>query len=89
MPARSLAVVALVVAVINAVAWLACIVPAVSSARPASLVESSGLLTDPVYVQDLATWLPLLAAARLTGSPRRPHAAGCAVLPGPDAPVGR
>ena len=71
MPARYIAAVALTVAALNAAAWLAKIIPAVFSRNPASLVNSSGLLTNPVFVQDLAIWLPLLAAAAAAGWRRR------------------
>jgi hypothetical protein len=62
-PARVTAAAALVLAVLNASAWLSQIVPAVFSSRPTSVLDGTGLLTNPVYVQDLAIWLPLLAAA--------------------------
>lgn len=72
MPARSIAAVALTVAVLNAAAWLAKIIPVIFSDHPASLVHSSGLLTNPVFVQDLAIWLPLLAAAAVASWRRKP-----------------
>jgi hypothetical protein len=62
-PARVTAAAALVLVVLNASAWLSQIVPAVFSSRPTSVLDGTGLLTNPVYVQDLAIWLPLLAAA--------------------------
>lgn len=70
MPARWITGFALVVVVLNAAAWLVQIVPAVFSRNPASLLEGTGLLTNPVFVQDLAVWLPLLAAAALAGRRR-------------------
>jgi hypothetical protein len=35
----------------------------VFSSNPRAVVSDSGLLTNPVYIQDLAIWLPLLATA--------------------------
>lgn len=62
-PARVTAAAALIIVVLNAGAWLSAIVPAVLSSRPTSVLDGTGLVTNPVYVQDLAIWLPLLAAA--------------------------
>ncbi|MEO7259944.1 MAG: hypothetical protein ABI047_01530 [Jatrophihabitantaceae bacterium] len=62
-PARGIAVAGLVLAVLNAAAWLCKIVPAMFSSRPTSVLDGTGLVINPVYVQDLAIWLPLLAAA--------------------------
>jgi hypothetical protein len=63
MPSRSVAAFAFAIAVLNAAAWLAAIVPALLGPDPASLMKGTGLLTNPVYVQDLAIWLPLLTVA--------------------------
>jgi hypothetical protein len=52
-----------VVAVLNATAWLAGIVPTVLSDHPGEFLTETGLLTNPVYIQDLAIWLPLLTAS--------------------------
>jgi hypothetical protein len=51
--------------VLNAAAWLNGIVPAVLSDDPTAFpfLTETGLLTNPVYIQDLAIWLPLLATA--------------------------
>lgn len=62
-PARTIAVAALVLAVLNAGAWLSQLVPAMLSSNPTSVLDGTGLVTNPVYVQDLAIWLPLLATA--------------------------
>lgn len=56
----------------NAVVWLAAIVPALLAADPASLLKDTGLLTNPVYVQDLAIWLPLFTVAGIACLRRRP-----------------
>lgn len=65
LPARFIAGFALTVAVLNASAWLAQIIPATLSGNPATLVQDTRLLTNPVFVQDLAIWLPLLITAAL------------------------
>jgi hypothetical protein len=62
-PIRYIAGYAAVVAVLNTAAWLSRIVPAMLSDTPRAFLADSGLLTNPVYVQDLAIWLPLLATA--------------------------
>lgn len=52
-----------VVGVLNALAWLGGVMPALfSSARPAFL-EGTGLTTNPIYVQDLSFWIPLVAVS--------------------------
>jgi len=63
MPVRFIAVYALVVVVFNAAAWLKEIIPAVVSSAPRTMLIPSGLQTNPIYVQDLAIWLPLLTCA--------------------------
>lgn len=50
-----------VVVVMNAAVWLRGAVPAVLADEPTSFLEGSGLTTNPVYVQDLAFWLPVMA----------------------------
>jgi len=50
-----------VVVVLNAVAWLARVVPALFDERPLSVMDGTGLTTSPIYVQDLAIWLPTFA----------------------------
>jgi hypothetical protein len=49
------------VVVLNLAAWLSNLVPALLLDNPRSLLEGTGLTTNPVYVQDLAFWLPALA----------------------------
>ena len=72
MPARPLAAVAAALVLANGYAWLSQIVPATVSNDPASLLKDTGLLTNPVFVQDLAVWLPLLATAAMATWNRRP-----------------
>jgi hypothetical protein len=62
-PARTVAAAALVLAVLNAGAWLSQIIPATFSSNPTSVLDGTGLVTNPVYVQDLGIWLPLLTSA--------------------------
>jgi hypothetical protein len=71
MPAKWISGIAAAIVVLNATAWLMRIIPAVFSAEPASLLVGSGLLTNPVYVQDLAIWLPVFAVAAVAGWQRR------------------
>lgn len=60
LPAHALAVYAATLAVLNALAWLRTILPATLADEPASFLDGSGMTTNPVFVQDLAFWLPLL-----------------------------
>jgi hypothetical protein len=55
-PAYILAVVTL-----NALAWAGSLLPALLSDHPRSMLDGTGLTTNPVYVQDLAFWLPAIA----------------------------
>lgn len=72
MPVKRLAGIAMTLAVVNAFAWLSKILPATFSNRPGSLLQDTGLLTNPVFIQDLAIWLPLLAAAAIASWRRKP-----------------
>jgi hypothetical protein len=51
----------LCVVALNLAAWLSKLVPALVSDHPRSVLDGTGLTTNPVYVQDLAFWLPALA----------------------------
>jgi hypothetical protein len=50
-----------VVVVLNALAWLGQIVPAIVGDRPVDVLDGTGVMTNPVWVQDLAFWLPAMA----------------------------
>jgi hypothetical protein len=63
MPVRALGAVAIVLASLNALTWLATAFPASFTADPESILEGSGLTTNPVYVQDLAFWVPAMVLA--------------------------
>ena len=62
-PVRSMAGFLWVAVGLNAMAWLAAIVPALGEAESPAFLEGTGLTTNPIYVQDLAVWLPLMAVA--------------------------
>ena len=59
-PYRALAATLGTIAVLNALAWLVRIVPALLSSNPGSLVEGTGVATNAIYVQDLSFWIPLM-----------------------------
>jgi len=61
LPARALAAYLGAVAVLNGLAWLVQVVPAVLSSQPPAFLAGTGLTTNPIYVQDLAFWIPLIA----------------------------
>jgi hypothetical protein len=60
-PRRWVAVYFWAIVGLNAMAWLTRVVPALVDDKPADLLEGSGLTTNPVFVQDLAFWLPVIA----------------------------
>ena len=62
-PVRPVAVYVWVIVALNALAWLSRVVPAVASGGQPGFLRGTGLPTSPVYVQDLALWLPLIAVA--------------------------
>jgi len=72
LPARSIGGYILVVVVLNTLTWLRAILPAVLSGDTSTLLAGTGLATNPVYVQDLAIWLPLMAVAGVGLWQRRP-----------------
>ena len=57
---------------LNALAWLTRIVPTLTAGGQAAFLRGTGLPTSPVYVQDLALWLPLIAVAAAWLWQRRP-----------------
>lgn len=62
-PVRGVAIYIWVIAVANTLVWLRAIVPALAAHRPSQLLDGTGMTTNPVYVQDLAFWLPLAMVA--------------------------
>jgi len=59
LPARGIAAYMVLVGVLNAGAWLAEVIPGLFTRTPAFL-EGTGLTTNPIYIQDLAFWIPLM-----------------------------
>ncbi|MFI5083240.1 MAG: hypothetical protein ACHQCE_19375 [Streptosporangiales bacterium] len=71
-PVRGVAVYVWCIAALNALAWLTRIVPTLTAGGQAAFLRGTGLPTSPVYVQDLALWLPLIAVAAAWLWQRRP-----------------
>jgi hypothetical protein len=71
MPARAVGGILLAIIVANAHAWLGQIVSALVDDEPGRLVKDTGLLTNPVFIQDLSFWLPLGAVAAVACWRRR------------------
>jgi hypothetical protein len=62
-PAHGIATYAWIVVALNALIWLRGIVPTITAADPGSFLLASGVTSQPVYIQDLAVWLPLMAVS--------------------------
>jgi hypothetical protein len=60
-PRRGVATYIWVVAALNALAWLAKIIPGMLRDGSPEFLRGTGLTTNVVYVQDLGLWLPLMA----------------------------
>ena len=58
-PARALGAYLGVLATLNVGAWLNGVVPGLFQSDAPKFLEGTGLPTNPIYVQDLAFWLPL------------------------------
>lgn len=71
LPARGIAGFIAGVVVLNTAAWLARIVPDLFE-HPPGFLAGTGMSTNPVYVQDLALWLPALAVVAVLLARRRP-----------------
>lgn len=71
-PARIFAGYLVLIATLNALAWLANVVPAVASPAAPAFLIGTGLPTNPVYVQDLAFWIPLMLVSSVWLWQRRP-----------------
>ena len=72
LPVRGLAGYVWVIVTLNALAWLGPITRGLVDGDPAAMLDGTGLISNPVYVQDLAVWLPLMAAAAWWLWQRRP-----------------
>jgi hypothetical protein len=62
LPARVLATYLIAIAVLNAAAWLRGVIPGLFERSP-SFLDGTGLTTNPMYVQDLSFWIPLMAVS--------------------------
>jgi hypothetical protein len=71
-PVRGLSILIWAIVLLNALAWLQVVVPAVLSDDPGSFLEGLGVATNAIYVQDLAVWLPVMATAAWWMWHRRP-----------------
>jgi hypothetical protein len=71
-PVRGLAILVWLIVLLNALAWLQVVVPAVLSEDPGSFLDGLGVATNAIYVQDLVVWLPLMATAAWWMWHRRP-----------------
>lgn len=82
MPRRGIAVYLWVIAGLNTLLWLRAVVPGMLSAHTPTFLAGTGLTTNPVYVQDLAFWLPFagVAAFWLWRGTARGHLLAGAVL---------
>lgn len=61
-PVRALAVYVWAVVGLNAIAWVVPVLRAMGTDGPPAFLAGTGLATSPTYVQDLACWLPAMAA---------------------------
>lgn len=71
-PVRGLAIYVWTVVFLNVVAWMRVIVPALGAEDPTSFMNGTEVATNPIYIQDLAFWLPLAAVAAWWLWNRRP-----------------
>lgn len=58
LPGRGISIYVFVVVVANALLWLRSVIPGLTEEYPPAFLDGSGLTTNPVFVQDLAIWLP-------------------------------
>ena len=72
LPVKGLAIFVWTIVVLNAMAWLQEVVPAIATEDPGTFLEGLGVATNAVYVQDLAFWLPLMTVAAWWMWHRRP-----------------
>ncbi len=72
LPARGLATAVAAVAVLTALAWLARTVPDAVGPTPGAVLDGSGMTASPVWVQDLAVWVPAAVVVAGWAWRRRP-----------------
>lgn len=63
MPTRWLAGFLFLIMLLNGAAWLMQVIPALIKGGSPQFLEGTGLTTNPIYVQDLGFWIPLMAIA--------------------------
>lgn len=63
LPARPLAAILAGIAVLNALAWIVQIVPAMFTSKAPAFLVGTGLTTPAGWAQDLAFWIPLMIVA--------------------------
>jgi hypothetical protein len=51
------------VTLLNALVWLRTIIPTMTAENPGAFLVGSGFSTHPVYIQDLAVWIPLMVVS--------------------------
>jgi hypothetical protein len=72
LPARRLAAYIGVVGLLNGLAWLGDVGPAVLSTKSPAWLVGTGNTTNPIYVQDLSFWVPLMIISAVWLWRRRP-----------------
>lgn len=72
LPVRALATYVWAIVLLNALAWLRTIVPAMFADDPTGFLKGTGIATSPSFVQDLAIWLPAMTVAGFWLWHRRP-----------------
>jgi hypothetical protein len=63
LPRRPIAIYMWVTVGLNLLAWLRVIIPATLADQPTTFLDGTGLTTNPVFIQDIAIWLPLATVA--------------------------
>lgn len=63
LPRRGLAIYVWTIVGLNALVWLRGIIPTIGAPEPTAVLADLGLTTNPIWVQDLAFWLPMAAIA--------------------------
>jgi hypothetical protein len=71
LPTRGIAAFMITVVALNALAWLRIVIPDLGE-HPPDFLNGTGLGTNPIYVQDLAVWLPAMAVVAVLLYQRRP-----------------
>jgi hypothetical protein len=71
LPTRGIAAFMMTVVALNALAWLRIVIPDLGE-HPPDFLNGTDLGTNPIYVQDLAVWLPAMAVVAVLLYQRRP-----------------